>query len=104
MKIEQVILISSLTIFSLQFILSNNKIDLLLANFRVNLSYQLLMYQLTSGRGKNFITSILNLVQTGKSRDLALEKKKRKSGEGDSFPTINANVKGFRIHFKLTDY
>lgn len=62
MKIDQIILISSLTIFSLQFNLSNNKIDLLLANFKVNLSYQLLMYELTSGRGKNFITSILNLV------------------------------------------
>lgn len=72
MKIDQIILISSLTIFSLDFNLANNKIDLHLVNFKVNLSYQLLMYELTGGRGKNFISSVLSLVERGKNRELVL--------------------------------
>lgn len=79
--IQHVILLSSITLNSLQLGISPSKIEADVANLRVNLSYQLLLYELTTGRGKNLIGSIINIIGNRSHHDVAVRKSKRKSTE-----------------------
>jgi hypothetical protein len=42
--------------------MANSQLDLILSNLTVNLSFQLVLYELTVGRGNYFLNSIMNLI------------------------------------------
>lgn len=73
----------------------NNKIDVLLSQLAINLSFQLVFYELTSGRGHNFINSVMQVLESRKSQQV------ENSGER-ALPTVGITVKGFKTRFRLT--
>jgi hypothetical protein len=53
---------SSITLTSCDVNFNPNKIDINVLNLGINLSFQLIFYELTTGRGNYFLNSIKNLV------------------------------------------
>lgn len=92
---------SSITLTGCELSVVNNKIDINLFNLAIYLSFQLLFYELTTGRGHFFINSLINLVKSKKKKI----EQNRSSGEKEkSLPSISLNIKGFKTRFRLTQH
>jgi hypothetical protein len=62
--LKHIIGMSSVTLTEISLMLANLQADLILRNLTVNLSFQLLLYELTVGRGSSFLNSIVKLIET----------------------------------------
>lgn len=70
LKLRNVILMSAITLSSCQLQTnSNNTIHVILDNLAVYLSLQLLLYELTVGRGSSFVNSIIDYMERRKKQD-----------------------------------
>lgn len=61
-NLKSIILMSCATLTEVQMKMANAQLDLELCNLTVYLSLQLVLYELTVGRGNYFINSIMNLI------------------------------------------